>query len=69
MGGVGVMDIFIYVFIHYNLRRWSRGVGVLGSIRLAPYLASVARPLTFWLLPPAPSVYRLANRFLQWIGR
>ena len=28
--GVGGRRIFIYVFIYYNLQRWSKGVGVLG---------------------------------------
>lgn len=28
--GVGGGGIFIYVFIYYNLQRWSKGVGVLG---------------------------------------
>ena len=28
--GVGGGGIFIYVFIYYNYKRWSKGVGVLG---------------------------------------
>ena len=30
MRGRGGRRIFIYVFIYYNLQRWSKGVGVLG---------------------------------------
>lgn len=56
--GVGGGGIFIYVFIYYNLQRWSKGVGVLGCpLRHAcPCLAVLilAHAITLGLLPLQP---------------
>lgn len=42
MRGGGGVRIFIYVFIYYNLQRWSKGVGVLGC----PYALAMLPSLT-----------------------
>lgn len=39
--GVGGRRIFIYVFIYYNLQRWSKGGGGLG-VSLCPCHAALA---------------------------
>ena len=45
VGGVGGgRRIFIYVFIYYNLQRWSKGVGVLGCPYALAMLPSLTAP-------------------------
>ena len=56
--GVGGGGIFIYVFIYYNLQRWSKGVGVLGCplCPACPCHAGIilAHAITLGLLPLQP---------------
>ena len=57
--GVGGGGIFIYVFIYYNCKRWSKGVGVLGcpSMPCLPLPRQSVAPhsaITIGLLPLQP---------------
>lgn len=64
--GVGGGGIFIYVFIYYNLQRWSKGVGVLGCplCHACPCLAVLASRSHLHLLAATPST----SSWLPWLG-